>query len=391
MEGFYNLGGDVRNVQGIRQVPLILDVCRRISGMRFVAVARVTDDHWVTCAAKDDLEFGLRPGDELDVRSTLCHEVRQSRNIVTIDDAHRDAAYCGHHTPAKYGFRSYISVPIVRTDGSFFGTLCALDPEPANPCKPEIVDTFVLFAELISAQLDMTEELHASRADLEDAHGTAKQREEFIAIVGHDLRNPLAAIGAGLRMMRRARDAEMTEMLYKEMDGSVARMNSIIGNLMDFARGRLGTGINADIERGVDLERIIETVSSELEVVNQREVRRTYDLPGAVPCDGQRIGQLVSNLLSNAFAHGAENEPVLLAARHEGGYLQIDVSNTGAPIPPAVMENLFKPFFRQTGVPRKSGVGLGLYISSEIAIAHGGTLTVSSDDAATTFTFRMPC
>ena len=76
-----------------------------------------------------------KPGDELKVETTICHEIRQSREPVIIDEVSKDAIYCGHHTPAQYGFQSYISMPIILPDGSFFGTLCAIDPKPRS-CVP---------------------------------------------------------------------------------------------------------------------------------------------------------------------------------------------------------------------------------------------------------------
>lgn len=82
--------------------------------MGFAAIARVTEDRWIACAVKDDINFGLAPGGELDVKSTICDEIRASAQPVVIDDVSSDPFYCSHHTPARYGFRSYISMPIFR-------------------------------------------------------------------------------------------------------------------------------------------------------------------------------------------------------------------------------------------------------------------------------------
>src|ERR1700749_2815887 len=114
---------DIQQIGDIAAVPTILDVVSRTTGMGFTAVARVTEDRWITCASRDELAFGLKPGDELKVESTICHEIRQSKEPVVIDDVGQDTAYCNHHTPAQYGFKSYISMPIIMADGSFFGTL----------------------------------------------------------------------------------------------------------------------------------------------------------------------------------------------------------------------------------------------------------------------------
>ena len=81
---------------------------------------------------RDEIAFGLEPGGELEVETTICHEIRQSREAGGHRPRREDAVYCGHHTPALYGFQSYISMPIFSPDGSFFGTLCAIDPQPAR-------------------------------------------------------------------------------------------------------------------------------------------------------------------------------------------------------------------------------------------------------------------
>src|SRR3979411_876151 len=106
-----DLSADIAAVQGISAVPLILEVVCRSTGMGFAAVARVTDSRWVCCAVRDEIAFGLVPGGELEIETTICHEIRESGEAVVIDNVTLDTAYCGHHTPTKYGFQSYISMP----------------------------------------------------------------------------------------------------------------------------------------------------------------------------------------------------------------------------------------------------------------------------------------
>ena len=154
-----SLGKDVAAIARIDVVPAILEVICRSTGMGFAAVARVTEDRWIACAVRDDIGFGLTPGGELVVATTICDEIRDSGQRVVIDDVSVDARYCDHPTPAKYGLQSYISVPLRRVDGRFFGTLCAIDPKPARLDTPEIVGMFELFANLISLHLDAQERL----------------------------------------------------------------------------------------------------------------------------------------------------------------------------------------------------------------------------------------
>ena len=127
-----SLQDDVALISRIDAVPTILEVVCRTTGMGFAAVARVTEDRWIACAVQDEIAFGLKPGGELKVETTICNEIRASGEPVVIDHVAEDEAFCGHPTPAMYGFQSYISMPIVRRDGAFFGTLCAIDPRPAQ-------------------------------------------------------------------------------------------------------------------------------------------------------------------------------------------------------------------------------------------------------------------
>ncbi len=160
---------DLIAIEAIPVIPSILDVVCRSTGMGFAAVARVTEDRWITCAAKDDIEFGLQPGGELKVETTICREIRQSGTAVIIEDVANDAIYCEHATPALYGFQSYISTPIVLPDGQFFGTLCAIDPKPATLNRPEVVGMFKMFADLIGFHIDAHRRLNASTVARERA------------------------------------------------------------------------------------------------------------------------------------------------------------------------------------------------------------------------------
>ena len=157
---------DLAVVASIPAVPKILELVCRTTGMRFAAVARVTEARWIACAVHDEIDFGLVPGSELKVETTICNEIRQSGNAVVIDHVAEDGTFCQHPTPAIYGFQSYISVPIRRPDGSFFGTLCAIDPRPARLNRPEVVQMFTLLAELIAFYLEAGERLAASEAAL---------------------------------------------------------------------------------------------------------------------------------------------------------------------------------------------------------------------------------
>jgi GAF domain-containing protein len=154
-----NIQADIDAISRIDAVTSILEVVCRTTGMGFSAVARVTDDRWITCAVRDEIAFGLVPGSELKLETTICNEIRQHHKPVVIDHVAEDEAFANHHTPAMYGFQSYISFPITLKNGDFFGTLCAIDPRPAHLKNTQIMGMFRLFAELIAFHLDAQDRL----------------------------------------------------------------------------------------------------------------------------------------------------------------------------------------------------------------------------------------
>jgi signal transduction histidine kinase len=382
---------DVEAIGRIDAVPAILDLVCRVSGMGFAAVARVTEDRWIACSVKDEIGFGLAPGGELEVETTICHEIRQCRQAVVIDHVAEDVAWRDHHTPARYGFQSYISVPIVLADGRFFGTLCAIDPKPHELTQPHVAAMFGLFAELIGFHLDSLAKVETSRAALLGERETAALREQFIAVLGHDLRNPLAAIDGGVRLLAREPLSEKGRTVSGLIHQSVARMSALIDDVLDLARGRLGGGLALGRRTNGLLGPVLDQVVAELRAANpDRAIETDFDIGCTVDGDRSRLAQAFSNLIGNALTHGAAGEPVSVSATTADGHFTFAVVNRGEPIPAHVMARLFEPFSRGEARPSRQGLGLGLYIAAEIAHAHKGTLTAASSDSETRFIFRIP-
>lgn len=382
---------DVKAINSIPAIANILEVVCRTTKMGFAAVARVTEEKWMACAVNDLIEFGLKPGGELKLETTICHEIHQHHKAVVIDHVAKDEAYADHHTPLMYGFQSYISMPIILKGGEFFGTLCAIDPNPAKLNTIEIVGMFNLFAELIAFHLDALNQIEVSEINLREERKTAELREQFIAILGHDLRNPVgAALNAAQVLLRMPLDERAKRLAHIVQDSSY-RMKSLIENILDFARGRLGEGIILNYNSNEPLAPILSQVVDELKMVwPEREIKVEFDLAHPVNCDGTRVAQLFSNILGNALTHGQKNSPVTVLASSNNNQLVLTVSNLGEKIPEQAMEKLFHPFSRGELRDGQQGLGLGLYIASEIAKAHQGTLTVHSTDQKTVFTFTIP-
>ena len=226
--------------------------------MGFAAIARVTEDKWVACSVRDEILFGLKPGGELKLETTICNEIRQTHQTVVIDHVEKDKIFCDHPTPRMYGFQSYISVPIFRKDGSFFGTLCAIDPKPHRLNTPEILGMFNLFTDLISFHLQAIEQVSVMESKLKDEQITSGLREQFIAILGHDLRNPLSAITFSSELLLELPLDKEAISLVNIIKKSSGRMGRLIKNTLDFAKGRLGGGIILNRSNSEPLQPILE-------------------------------------------------------------------------------------------------------------------------------------
>jgi sigma-B regulation protein RsbU (phosphoserine phosphatase) len=225
---------------------------------------------------------------------------------------------------------------------------------------------------------------------LSDEKEMAKLREQFIAVLGHDLRNPLGSMVNGLRLLEHELDSARKERVVGLMRNSARRMLELIDDVLDLARGRLGHGIIVNRQL-CELDPLLRQVVSELQIAHaERAFESAFSITEPVYCDRGRLGQLASNLLGNALTHGSSSAPVRIGAATVSGNFEFWVANAGTPIPEATMLRLFQPFFRGEVRESKQGLGLGLYISSEIAKAHRGELTVTSSAAETRFTFRMP-
>jgi sigma-B regulation protein RsbU (phosphoserine phosphatase) len=246
--------------------------------------------------------------------------------------------------------------------------------------------------EAAEARVRMTE-LHDAEVSrqLENERSLAMFREQFVAVLGHDLRNPLASILSGVGLLRPEPLSERGAKILGLMEGSVSRASRLVDDVMDFARSRLGGGISVARDHAEPLGPVVEHVVSEMRTIAP-SVTITLDLALAEPvdCDRSRIAQLLSNLLGNAVTHGDAHQPIHVSAVTVNHHVKLSVANGGKAISEPAMRNLFQPFFRGDARHSQQGLGLGLYIASEIAKGHGGVLSATSDDKKTVFTFTMP-
>jgi signal transduction histidine kinase len=215
------------------------------------------------------------------------------------------------------------------------------------------------------------------------------QQERLVAVVSHDLRNPLNAITVTVEHLQRLGDASEHQVRgLSRIMTSARRMQSMIHDLLDYARARHGSGLPVQPQPA----RLGDICRSALEEVRTAQPNRTIllDVTGddSATLDPARVEQVVCNLVTNALKHGAADAPVKVNVTEDGAGVRLEVTNQGAPIPRHLVSTLFDPF--RPGDAAGS-VGLGLFIVSEIARAHGGSVSVRScERLGTTFTVVFP-
>ncbi len=228
--------------------------------------------------------------------------------------------------------------------------------------------------------------------DISDRVRVEEARERFIGILGHDLRNPLNAISMGVELLGKLPAPH--QHVVAVVARSAQRMELMIRDVLDFARGRLSDGIPV-VPSQVDLHRVCVEIVAEMTLAHPA---RTFSFEAAGDLRGEwdpdRIEQVLSNLVGNAVTHG--EGAIRVTGSDAGDHVVMTVQNQGAAIPAAMISTLFDPFSKAprdgNGTHRASdGLGLGLFIASEIVHAHGGTISVSSVQGdGTTFTTRWP-
>lgn len=230
-------------------------------------------------------------------------------------------------------------------------------------------------------------QLHRQQQELA---GTLRLNEELMAVVGHDLRNPLNVILMTTALLADSSDPHLKKCVDR-LQSSGTRMLQIIEELFDLSRARLGGGIPIE-QKPLDLEALTRKTLAEFEATNpnrQIELVISGDVKG--DWDGGRLGQVLSNLIGNALRHGSVSVPVRVTLSASASEVILSVHN-GGHVSADLIPRLFEPF--QSGLGRRTraeGLGLGLYIVQQIVLAHGGDVQVTSTpEAGTTFQVRLP-
>ena len=253
-------------------------------------------------------------------------------------------------------------------------------------------DRDVYERELLSSRAKLRVLVEEATRLQKEAKDRALFAEQMVGIVSHDLRNPLSAIRVGITVLSRGDLSAHQVRVLDRVSRSTERAHRLIGDLLDFTAARIGRGLRVS-PRPLDLHVLVAEAVEELAIAYpDRRIEHRHEGVGSCCLDPDRISQLLGNLVSNAMTYGDPAGQVTVSSRLESnGVAVVEVQNFGAPIPDEAQNQLFQPMVRGDAGGAVRSVGLGLYIVSRIAEAHGGSVAVrSSQDAGTAFTATFP-
>lgn len=388
---------DFEAVRKISIVPGMLDVVCRITGLGFAAVARVTENRWLACTVRDDVNFGLKAGEELEIKTTLCNEIRDSHEAIVIDHVEKDAQYRDHHTPKIYGLQSYISFPIVLKTGDFFGTLCAIGTQPAVLSDPKITGTFKLFAELLSFHLQSTELVEKSFEALQETKQkllfTDSENRHYQYITEHNLQEQVRKINLFSDILLNNTDYSDIQKVKdsaKKINASGKELSSLIRHISTFSQ----LSVSDEELKPVDLNEVFGRVHQQLGKEKDSE-NITFNnglLPVVKALQGQ-INTLFFQMLSYMVHASAGKRPCVIKAyakemssREVNAFLPLDKSLdycelyfecSEAAIEEEQLANLFNIVVHSDDTQGLDRYEAGLAVCRKIAQNHKGYISAA--------------
>jgi len=395
---------DVELAASLDLLPAMLDVLGQLTGMGFVAMVRVTQAHWVACAVRDTIHFGLQSGGELPVATTLCSEVRDAALPIVIDSVAASPHWSTHACPATYGFDSYLSMPIVLCDGTFFGTVCAIDKRPAALVRSAALLAAGTFADAIGIYLHC--HLQLERPGVEQSLRTLCLAPDQTA---HDdlleqLRVPLQVIQPELERLRHlpgeSLGNEVEQMaLLAPLARSVAALSNQCANLFDLARLHGGQPLLLDVADREPLHELLKRAADRIRIAHpERCVTLDIAPVGSGAHDANRLAQALCSLLLCALRSADDRASISVTGRQdaEPAAYRLSVACTGTALSSARIDALFEPDWRAAHDPDAQrplladGLGSGLYVARQIAEAHEGRVTVARRQAGLRSELQVP-
>jgi signal transduction histidine kinase len=326
-----------------------------------------------------------------DLASTQSDEERAAKSRGLGKRDHDDSA-AEAHAEARL-LSGYTVVQLVSEYRALRSSVLALWREATG--NSQAVDMNGMMSDMIRFNEAVDQALAESVARYENL--VKRSQNMFLAILGHDLRNPLGTLVTGSSFVMQATDIPPRYILVAtRMFSSAKRMSKLVNDLIDFTRTHLGPGMPIRVRQG-SLEAVCEQVVDELRTFHP-ERRIELQMPPQLDAvfDDGRVAQMLSNLIGNAIQYGSVDTPVKVTLDGNDDNIVVVVNNQGRPIPPDKISCIFEPLVRvaanlHSDHAERTSLGIGLFITREIVHAHGGQISVTSDaEDGTSFTVTMP-
>jgi signal transduction histidine kinase len=341
--------------------------------------ALTMDDHALRDHAHQML---MTIADDLESPQTECQRAAKSKGDAT---RHETVSAAEIHAEARL-LSGYTVVQLVSEYRALRSAVLALWAKEAKDFQPSHLAEMTRFNEAVDQALAESVERYELLVK--------RAQDMFLAILGHDLRNPLGSVMSGSAfIMQDANVPPKCAEIAGRMLKSSKRMSGLVNDLIDFTQAKLGPGMPIQPLPN-DLVKVCEQVVEEIRIYHpSRKVFLQAPTKLDAVLDGGRVAQMLSNIVGNAIQHGNAETAVVVSVSKDTDAARISINNKGAPIPAEKIDAVFDPLVRMatTGTEVRGSLGLGLFVAKAIATAHGGDLLVSSDEVeGTTFTAVIP-
>jgi K+-sensing histidine kinase KdpD len=334
----------------------------------------------------------MPPGTVLSLADNVLADVVGRGQTVVRGDMDADPRYAEEAQLLRLGVRTRIVAPLL-AGARVIGVISVGRSEPNSFTQHEI-ELVTLLGRLAASAVQNIRAYESERRTVEELRRLSALRADFVSLVSHELRSPMAAvIGAARTLQVRWRELQpdQREAFLALIGDETARLASLVGDVLDTSRIDAGTFSYrfGDVDVGALVQESVATAA-----ITQDEVPVTAEIPTSVPLvrgDAQRLRQVLGNLIDNAVKYSPSGSPVQVSVTGLNGTVAVSVRDEGSGIASGDQRLIFEKFGRVTGGDTKPGTGLGLYIARSIAEAHGGSLAVASAQGrGATFTLTLP-
>jgi len=342
---------------------------------------------------KSEIGLGMR---EMPLDDSICRFALLEEQQLIVPDTREDPRFrCNPLVTKDAGLRFYAGALLKTRDGVPLGTLCVLDDKP-RPQGLSEQEQFVLatLAHQIMSQIELRKAMTEQEALIAALRQADQRKDEFLAMLAHELRNPLAPIVSAATMLSNFNlDPAMVQRASEIVARQAGHMTSLIDDLLDFSRVTRGK-VELELRELEFKDVIADAVEQVRPLIEKHRHRLTVDLPPAraiVVGDRKRLVQVMTNLLSNAAKYTLEGGHIEVRLTTDGGALAVDIRDDGIGMAPDLIASAFDLFAQGArGLDRsQGGLGIGLALVRSLLKLHGGAVSASSEGPGQGSTFHV--